>query len=68
MKTTMANHKNQLSIVDLFKKNSKPRSKLFIQMIPPGISEDDFMELILSEYKKDINYIAFRPGKIFRDS
>ena len=64
------NYKNQLSIVDLFKKNSnsKPRSKLFVQMIPPGISEDDFMELILSEYKKDINYIAFRPGKIFRDS
>lgn len=56
-----------VSIVDLFKKNSKPRTKLFIQMIPPGISEDDFMELIVSGYKENINYIAFRPGKIIRD-
>lgn len=53
------------SIVDLFK-NSKPRSKLFTQLIPPGFSEEDFKELI-KEYLNDIDYIVFRPGKIIRD-
>lgn len=53
------------SIVDLFK-NSKPRSKLFIQMIPPGFSEEDFKELI-KEYLNEIDYMVFRPGKIIRD-
>ena len=53
------------SIIDLFK-NSKPRSKLFIQLIPPGFCEDDFKELI-KEYLNEIDYMVFRPGKIIRD-
>ena len=54
-----------LSIVHLFK-GAKPRTKLLVQSIPPGFTEDDFKELI-SEYLDEINYIAFRPGKIIRD-
>lgn len=55
-----------LSIVDIFK-NSKPRSKLFIQLIPPGYTEDEFKEIIRS-FLDQIDYILFRPGKIIHDS
>ena len=55
-----------ISIIDLFK-TSKPRTKLFIQLIPPGYTEDEFKELILS-YADRIDYMVFRPGKIIRDS
>ncbi len=54
------------SIVNLFK-SSKPRTKLFIQLIPPGFTEDEFKELI-SVYLDRIDYIVFRPGRIIRDS
>lgn len=53
------------SIVDLFK-NTKARSKLFIQLIPPGYTEDEFNELI-RKYLDEIDYFVFRPGKIIRD-
>lgn len=55
-----------MSIVDLFK-NSKPRTKLFVQMIPPGFVEDDFKDLI-KDYESEIDYFTFKPGKIIRDS
>lgn len=55
-----------LSIVDLFK-NSKPRTKLFVQLIPPGLTEDEFKELIKA-YEQEIDYFTFKPGKIIRDS
>ena len=56
-----------VSIVDLFKLNTSPRSKLFVQLIPPGIAEDEFKELI-AEYMEGIDYFVFKPGKIIRDS
>lgn len=54
------------SIVNLFKQNSKPRTKLFIQSIPPGFTEDEFKELI-KNYISEIDYFLFKPGKIIRD-
>lgn len=53
------------SIVDLFK-SAKARTKLFIQLIPPGFTEDEFKELIAS-YADQIDYFVFRPGRIIRD-
>ena len=54
------------SIVNLFKQNSKPRTKLFIQSLPPGFTEDEFKELI-KNYADEIDYFLFKPGKIIRD-
>ena len=54
------------SIVNLFKQTSKPRTKLFVQSIPPGFTEDEFKELI-KKYLDEIDYFLFKPGKIIRD-
>lgn len=54
------------SIVNLFKQTSKPRTKLFVQSIPPGFTEDEFKELI-QNYFEEIDYFLFKPGKIIRD-
>lgn len=55
-----------VSIIDLFK-NSKPRTKLFVQLIPPGLTEEEFKDII-KNYEQEIDYFAFKPGKIIRDS
>ena len=67
VKLTIMQIDSPASIVDLFKANSRPRTKLIVQMIPPGISEDEFKELI-REYMDGVDYFVYKPGKISRDS
>ena len=52
------------SIVNLFKQNSKPRTKLFIQSIPSGFTEDEFKELI-KNYISEIDYFCSNLEKLF---